>query len=148
MAADIALLVGYLGYILPETEKCVEKRKAMLEAKLDTKVDANLVGKSLGEVIVTSFGGYLYHVVETRQIEKWKGMFKQIKDYFIYSVFLALVAIILTILMPQFEMLQRLYIAEVFLVASAVYFISLAYYSLNHRADLHKWKLARARASA
>lgn len=145
VGANIAFLVGYLGYILPETERCVEERKTMLDTRLKTKTDASVVGKTFEEIIVAGLGDLLYHVRETRQIEKWKEMFKQMKGYFIYSVILSLLAIVLELLTSQLEMLQNFYFPEALVVASVIYFGSFVYYSLNHRAALHKWKVSKKR---
>lgn len=148
VAGNIAILVGYLGYILPETERCVEERKKMLDVKLNTKVDASLVGKTLGEIIVAGLGDLQHHVIESRQIREWQGMFKNMKDDFIFSVATSLAAIILTVLTFPVEMMQGFPFPEVLLVVSATYFVLFAYHSLNHRADLHKWKYHKEKESA
>lgn len=145
IGANIAFLVGYLAYILPETENCIKERRTQLDSKLDTKIDEKVLGKSLGELLVDFLGEFSYQRVESRQIEKWSKVFSQIKNYIIFSIVLSLIAIVLQFVLYYNDLMKNYYFPEVFILASTIYFGSFIFIALNHRTELHRWKISKKR---
>jgi hypothetical protein len=143
IAANIAFLVGYLAYIIPETEKCIEKRKAILNSRLKEKVSGKSRDQTFEELFASAFGTMLNYVAEEHKIKKWKNTFSQIKNYMLFSIILSLATIFTSFISSNVSWISNFPFSEVFLLAAIIYFAASIFYSLNHRNELHKWKMSK-----
>lgn len=141
IGANLALIGVYVGYILPETEKCVITRKSENDSKLRAKLEESqkqTPEKRFSDIVKD----VLLYNDELSKIKKWENVSSQLKNYITTSIVLSIIGIFVDLSFASLELIKDFYFAQVFLLASAIYFGYSLYFALNHRVEIQHWKLS------
>jgi len=144
IAANVAFTLGYMAYILPETEKSVKERKQFLGQKLNMKIQEDVVGQPFETVLVNALGGILTIVTEEHRIKNWETAFSRVKSNGLISLTLAGVGIVADFLMTEtnWNANNNIPFSWAFVIAAVLYFFATMYQSLQHREELHRWRMS------
>ncbi len=126
IAANAALLMGYVAYVVPMTEKRIIKRRQNLENEFLQKT------KNIQKIDeIQSF------CEETRKIEIWKKTLGEVLFYIIASICLSIIGVFLNYLPQELQQL-----ADGFVFASLIMLLIEFIIIGFHLKQIHEWEVS------